>query len=205
MKWKGRRESTNVVDSRGKRAVGTAGAGALLNFVGRRFGIKGILVMIAIGVVLWMTGLVDPNQFLGGGTTSQAGPYQASPEEQERFDFVSVVLADTEDIWKAEFTRHGETYSVPQLEIYTGSINTACGSGSARMGPFYCPGDRKVYIDLSFYDELENTFRASGDFAQAYVIAHEVGHHIQTLLGTSQKVHAMQGRPDYNEYSVRLV
>jgi len=204
MKWKGRRESSNVVDSRGKRVVGTAGAGMLLNLVGRRFGIKGILVMVAVVVVLWMTGLVDPALFLGGETTSQSAPYQPTPEEQERFDFVSVVLADTEDVWNAEFARHGETYPDPTLEIYTGQVNTACGTGTAQMGPFYCPGDQKVYIDLGFYDELERSFQAPGDFAQAYVIAHEVGHHIQTLLGTSQKVHAMQGRPDYNEYSVRL-
>lgn len=205
MKWKGRRKSTNVIDSRGKRTVATgAGAGVLLNFVGRRFGIKGILIMIVVVGVLWMTGLVDPNMFLGGQTSSQTVPYEASPENQERFDFVVVVLADTEDIWQAEFNRHGENYEVPQLEIYTDRINTACGTGSAQMGPFYCPGDRKVYIDLGFYDELERTFQAPGDFAQAYVIAHEVGHHIQTLLGTSQKVHARRGQPDYNEWSVRL-
>jgi predicted metalloprotease len=203
MKWKGRRESTNVVDSRGKKVASTAGAGVLLSFVGRRFGIKGILIMLVVVGVLWMTGLVDPALFLGG-ETSQSTPYEASPAEQERFDFVKVVLADTEDVWTAEFARHGEAYAEPQLEIYNERISTACGTGAAQMGPFYCPADGKVYIDLGFYDELERTFQAPGDFAQAYVIAHEVGHHIQTLLGTSQKVHAMQGRPDYNEYSVRL-
>jgi len=204
MKWKGRRSSTNVVDSRGKRVASTAGAGVLLNLVGRKFGMKGILVMLVVVGVLWMTGLVDPGMFLGGPTSSQTTPYQPSPQEQERFDFVTVVLADTEDVWRAEFARHGETYTDPTLEIYTDRIQTACGAGMAQMGPFYCPGDRKVYIDLSFYDELERSFQAPGDFAQAYVIAHEVGHHIQTLLGTSQKVHSMRGRPDYNEYSVRL-
>ncbi|MDH3923410.1 MAG: zinc metallopeptidase [Xanthomonadales bacterium] len=203
MKWKGRRQSDNVVDSRGRRVANTAGAGVLLNLVGRRFGMKGILVLAIVVGGLWMAGLVDPVTFLGGGT-SQTVPYQPSAMEQERFDFVTVVLADTEDVWTAEFGRHGERYIEPQLEIYTGGINTACGMGSAQMGPFYCPGDRKVYIDLSFYDELENTFQAPGDFAQAYVIAHEVGHHVQNLLGTSSKVQAMRGRPDYNEYSVRL-
>ncbi|MCJ7815278.1 MAG: neutral zinc metallopeptidase, partial [Xanthomonadales bacterium] len=163
-----------------------------------------ILIMIVVVGVLWMTGLVDPSMFLGGETSSQSADYQPTAAEQERFDFVKVVLADTEDVWKAEFARHGETYPDPTLVIYTSRINTACGAGMAQMGPFYCPGDQKVYIDLGFYDELERTFQAPGDFAQAYVIAHEVGHHIQTLLGTSQKVHAMQGRPDYNEYSVRL-
>jgi predicted metalloprotease len=204
MKWKGRRKSINVIDSRGKKVVGTAGAGVLLNLVGRRFGMKGILIMIGVVVVLWMTGLVDPGVFLGGETSSQNVSYEPSPQEQERFDFVTVVLADTEDVWNAEFARHGENYSEPELEIYTDRVNTACGAGMAQMGPFYCPGDRKVYIDLGFYDELERSFQAPGDFAQAYVIAHEVGHHIQTLLGTSQQVHAKRGQPDYNEYSVRL-
>lgn len=203
MRWKGRRQSTNVLDSRGKKVANTAGAAFLLNFVGRRFGMKGIIVMVMVVGVLWMSGLVDPSTFLGG-TSTRTIPYQPSPAEQERFDFVRVVLADTEDVWTAEFARHGETYREPQLEIYRGRINTACGMGSAQMGPFYCPGDRKVYIDLGFYDELENTFQAPGDFAQAYVIAHEIGHHVQTLLGTSQKVHARRGQPDYNQWSVRL-
>jgi len=204
MKWKGRRQSDNVIDSRGKRVAQTAGAGMLLNFVGRRFGFKGILVLFAVFGVLWVTGLVDPAMFLGGTTQTQTGPVQASPEEQERFDFVTVVLADTEDVWNGIFAAYGEDYPEPQLEIYRGRVQTGCGMGAAQMGPFYCPNDQKVYVDLGFYDELEQTFQAPGDFAQAYVIAHEVGHHVQTLLGTSQKVHAMQGRPDYNEYSVRL-
>ena len=204
MKWKGRRQSDNVIDSRGKKVAQTAGAGILLNFVGRRFGLKGILVMLAVVGVLWITGLVDPSLFLGGTTQTQSGPVQASPEEQERFDFVTVVLADTEDVWNGVFAAYGEDYPEPQLEIFRGRVQTQCGMGAAQMGPFYCPNDRKVYIDLGFYDELEQTFEAPGDFAQAYVIAHEVGHHIQTLLGTSQKVNAKRGQPDYNEYSVRL-
>ena len=205
MKWKGRRTSSNVEDARGRRTVAnTAGAGMLLNLVGRKFGIKGILVLVVIGVVAWQMGLIDPAQLTGGAPQTQSGPVQATPEEQERFDFVTVVLADTEDVWKAELGRHGQPYPEPQLVIYRGQIRTACGAGSAQMGPFYCPGDQKVYIDLSFYDELARTFQAPGDFAQAYVIAHEVGHHIQTLLGTSQKVHARQGQPDFNEWSVRL-
>jgi len=204
MKWKGRRQSDNVIDSRGKKVVNTAGAGVLLNFVGRRFGIKGILVLFAVFGVLWVTGLVDPGMFLGGSSQTQSGPVQASPEEQERFDFVTVVLADTEDVWNGLFARYDENYPEPQLEIYRGRVQTGCGMGMSQMGPFYCPNDQKVYVDLGFYDELEQTFQAPGDFAQAYVIAHEVGHHVQTLLGTSQKVHAMRNRPDYNEYSVRL-
>lgn len=204
MKWKGRRQSDNVIDSRGKKVAQTAGAGILLNLVGRRFGLKGILVMLAIVGVLWITGLVDPSLFLGGTTQTQSGPVEASPEEQERFDFVTVVLADTEDVWNGVFAGYGEDYPEPQLEIFRERVQTQCGMGAAQMGPFYCPNDRKVYIDLGFYDELERTFEAPGDFAQAYVIAHEVGHHIQTLLGASQKVNAKRGQPDYNEYSVRL-
>ena len=204
MKWKGRRASDNVIDSRGKRVARTAGAGAVLNLVGRQFGFKGILVLFAIVGVLWVTGLVDPSAFLGGGVQTQSGPVEATPEEQERFGFVQVVLADTEDVWNQVFAQYGEDYPEPQLEIYRGQVPTGCGMGSAQMGPFYCPADGKVYVDLSFYDELERTFQAPGDFAQAYVIAHEVGHHVQNLLGTSDKVHAMRGRPDYNQHSVRL-
>jgi len=204
MKWKGRRQSDNVIDSRGKRVVNTAGAGVVLNLVGRRFGFKGILVLAAVVGLLWITGLVDPAAFLGGTTTTDNAPVQASPEEQERLDFVKVVLADTEDVWNAIFAARGADYPEPQLEIYRGRVSTACGMGQAQMGPFYCPGDRKLYVDLSFYDELEQTFRAPGDFAQAYVVAHEVGHHVQNLLGTSDKVAAMRGRPDYNQWSVRL-
>jgi len=204
MKWKGRRGSDNVIDSRGKRVAGAAGAGVLLNLVGRRFGFKGILVLFAIIGALWITGLVDPSAFLGGGVQTQSGPVEATPEEQERFEFVRVVLADTEDVWNQIFAGYGEDYPEPSLEIYRGRVGTGCGMGSAEMGPFYCPRDAKVYVDLSFYDELEQSFQAPGDFAQAYVIAHEVGHHVQNLTGTTDKVHARQGQPDYNQYSVRL-
>jgi len=204
MKWKGRRASDNVIDSRGKRVARTAGAATVLNLVGRRFGFKGILVLFGIVGLLWITGLVDPSSFLGGGVQTQSGPVQASPEEQERLEFVKVVLADTEDVWNAIFAEYGERYPEPQLEIYRGQVQTGCGLGSSQMGPFYCPNDAKVYVDLGFYDELADTFQAPGDFAQAYVIAHEVGHHVQNLLGTSDKVHAMRNRPDYNQYSVRL-
>jgi len=205
MKWKGNRASKNVDDARGRRmAAGGAGAGMLLNFVGRRFGIKGILVLVVVGFVAWKAGLIDPAALVGGPTQTQNVPYEGTPEEEELFDFVTVVLAYTEDVWKSEFTRHGAQYQEPTLVIYKGQISTACGTGQAQMGPFYCPADSKVYIDLGFYDELENAFDAPGDFAQAYVIAHEIGHHVQNLLGTSDKVQAMRGRPDYNELSVRL-
>jgi len=172
--------------------------------VGRLFGFKGILVVVAIGAVLWMTGLVDPSMLVSGRPGVNAPAAAVSPEEQERFDFVKVVMADTEDVWTAEFARRGQQYVLPVIKVYRGQVLTDCGNGSAAAGPFYCPADQKIYIDLGFYDELAQTFKSPGDFAQAYVIAHEVGHHVQKLLGTSDKVNAMRGRPDFNEYSVRL-
>ena len=175
----------------------------MINFVGRRFGLKGILVLAALGIIGWQMGLLDPAAILGGGQVQEVG-YQGTPEEERLFEFVTVVLADTEDIWQQEFRRIGQTYTVPELVIYRDRYPTGCGMGDARMGPFYCPADRKIYIDLGFYDALERQFEAPGDFAQAYVIAHEVGHHVQNLLGISGKVSAMRGRPDYNQYSVRL-
>jgi hypothetical protein len=206
MEWKGRRGSSNVEDARGRSGGGRMGGGGaglgLLSLIGRKFGIKGILIALVAVLVLWKMG-VDPSMLLGGAPSSGV-PAQISPEEQERFEFVKVVLADTEDVWKAEFSRNGITYEEPALQVYRGQTDTACGRGSAAMGPFYCPGDRKVYIDLSFYDELAQTFKSPGDFAQAYVIAHEVGHHVQKLLGDSDKVAAKRGQPDYNEWSVRL-
>jgi predicted metalloprotease len=206
MQWKGRRESDRVEDARGEQSGGQGGGGGglgLLMFIGRRFGFKGILAVLVVGGVLWKMGLVDPSMLLGGGPVGSQ-PVEVSPEEQERFDFVKVVMADTEDVWTKEFARIGKTYELPAMKVYRGQVQTACGTGSAAMGPFYCPGDRKVYIDLGFYDELARTFQSPGDFAQAYVIAHEVGHHVQKLLGVSDKVAAMRGRPEYNEYSVRL-
>jgi uncharacterized protein len=204
MKWKGRRGSTNVEDARGRRVVGgTGGLGMLLHLVGRTFGMKGILVLAVLGFIGWQVGLLDPAALMGGGQVRETA-YQPSPEEQERFEFVRVVLADTEDVWSREFTRIGRQYQEPELVVFSRQYPTACGMGDARMGPFYCPADRKIYIDLGFYDELERTFEAPGDFAQAYVIAHEVGHHVQNLLGISGRVAALRGRPEYNQHSVRL-
>lgn len=207
MQWKGRRESTNVTDARsetpGRMAKGGGGLG-LLALIGRRFGFKGILAACLLGIVLWKMGIVDPSMLLSGGPAQSTQPIEVSPQEQERFNFVKVVMGDTEDIWTEEFKRIGRSYQLPTMKVYRGRVQTGCGAGSAEMGPFYCPADQQVYIDLSFYDELAQTFNSPGDFAQAYVIAHEVGHHVQKLLGASDKVNAMRDRPDYNEYSVRL-
>lgn len=211
MEWKDRRESANVEDARGEQSGGYSGGGGgggavgLLFTIGRRFGFKGVLVALVLGGALWKMGLLDPSMVGGGGSPAGLSQQeQVSPEDQERYAFVKRVLASTEDVWTQEFTRIGKRYELPKMKVYRGQTQTACGTGSAAMGPFYCPGDAKVYIDLGFYDELAQTFNSPGDFAQAYVIAHEVGHHVQKLLGISDKVSAMQGRPDYNEWSVRL-
>lgn len=182
--------------------AGGAGMG-LLSLILRKFGIKGMIIVAVAVLALWKLGIVDPSMFLGGQPSASA-PARLSVEEEERLGFVKVVLADTEDVWKAEFARIGRTYQMPSMQVYRGRTQTACGTGQATMGPFYCPGDEKIYIDLSFYDELAETFKAPGDFAQAYVIAHEVGHHVQHLLGTSDKVAARRGKADFNQWSVRL-
>ncbi|MEQ8515167.1 MAG: neutral zinc metallopeptidase, partial [Chromatocurvus sp.] len=155
MKWQGRRGSDNVEDARG-RAPARAGApvGALINLVLRLFGIKGVLVLAAVGLVAVGLGVVDPATLLGGGNTAQTADYRASPEEQAHYEFVRVVLADTEDVWGDEFRKMGHEYRDPALVVYSSRVATACGTGDARMGPFYCPGDRKIYIDLGFYEEL---------------------------------------------------
>lgn len=208
MDLKNRRGSANVEDARGRSQGGIGGGRGgvgmgLLTLIGRKFGIKGILVAVVVGVVLWKLGIVDPSMLLGGAPVSSA-PANISPEEEQRYDFVSKVLGVTEEVWASEFSRIGRTYEEPAMQVYRSRTRSACGEGSAEMGPFYCPGDQKIYIDLSFYDELAETFNAPGDFAQAYVIAHEVGHHVQKLLGTSDKVAAKRGQRDFNEYSVRL-
>lgn len=211
MEWKGRRESENVQDARGEKSGGfgggVAGGGGLglLMTIGKIFGFKGILAAVVVGAALWQMGIVDPSMLLGGAPSPGRSQHvEVSPEEQKRFEFVKVVMKETEDVWTAEFAKYGKKYQMPAMKVYRDRVQTACGAGSATMGPFYCPGDQIVYIDLGFFDELARTFKSPGDFAQAYVVAHEVGHHVQKLLGTSDKVAAMQGRPEYNEYSVRL-
>lgn len=196
MEWKNRRKSDNVEDRRGSKAPVAIG------------GIGGIGIIIAIIVALMGGNVGD----ILGGTTSQvktetAGNYTPSAEKEEIADFVQVILADTEDVWAEVFKKEGKTYKDPTLVLYTDSVSSACGTATSAVGPFYCPGDQKLYIDLSFYDELRTQYKAPGDFAMAYVVAHEVGHHVQTLLGDSQKVHAQNGKVSkkaYNDLSVRL-
>ena len=198
VKTEGRKGSSNVEDARGKQVAAGLGIGALLmRFVGQKWGMKGLIIAMILGFVVVQTGLLDMTFFTGGTQVTETN-YQPSADEQAQFEFVTVVLADTERVWNEQFARMGRVYREPQLVVYRQQHPTACGMGDARMGPFYCPADQKIYIDLSFYDQLEQEFRAPGDFAQAYVIAHEVGHHVQNLLGISDQVNRMRGRPDYN-------
>ncbi len=172
-------------------------------------GCVGLLVIVVLAMIFG----VDPMALLQETSVTTGVPQQApmpapsSPEEDVLADFVAVVLADTEDTWKAIFAQNGATYREPTLVLYTGYVQSACGLGQAATGPFYCPGDQKVYVDLGFYDELRNRFQAPGDFAQAYVIAHEIGHHVQTLLGITQHVDDLRrssSQAAANELSVRL-
>jgi uncharacterized protein len=201
MRWRGGRRSENVEDRRGA-PVGF-GRGGL------RIG-GGGLVLVLLGA--WLLG-VNPLEVLtllaGGSETLESpapGP-SAGPPTDEGADFVSVVLADTEDTWSTLFAERGAGYDAPKLVLFTRLVRSACGTAQSAMGPFYCPLDRSVYIDLDFYRELRDRFGAPGDFAQAYVIAHEVGHHVQTLLGTSERVRTAQeraGETQANALSVRL-
>lgn len=197
MRWKDGRRSQNIEDRRRVRISGKAKGGGL-----------GLLALVLVGLFFG----IDPSLILQvGGSLSepqvQESSYQPSQAENELADFVSVVLADTEDTWGALFSQAGGRYEEPNLVLFTGAVESACGFAQAAMGPFYCPADRKVYIDLSFYHDLKTKMGAPGDFAQAYVVAHEVGHHVKNLLGLSGKVHSMRQRlsqSDYNKLSVRL-
>ncbi|HSV52557.1 MAG TPA: neutral zinc metallopeptidase [Burkholderiaceae bacterium] len=209
MRWEGNRESDNVEDRRDNGGGGGGGGlGGLLG--GRSIGIGTIVVALVGGWVLGINPLTILGLLSGDGPAPQVqqqAPAQRPPADDRMAKFVSTVLADTEDVWKDVFSKGGGTYQEPQLVLFRGATRTACGQGQAAMGPFYCPSDRKVYIDLGFYETLRSRLGAPGDFAQAYVIAHEVGHHVQNLLGISGKMEQMRGRVsqvEYNGLSVRL-
>jgi len=203
MKWEGNRESSNVED---RRSGG--GGGGMIG--GRSIGVGTIVIALVGGWIFGINPLTILSALSGGGAPQaqvQQGPAQRPPADDRGAKFVSTVLADTEDVWKVQFAQGGGTYREPRLVLFRGSTPTQCGQGQAAMGPFYCPADQKVYIDLGFYDTLKNRLGAPGDFAQAYVIAHEVGHHIQNLLGITGKMDQMRGRvsqAEYNAMSVRL-
>jgi uncharacterized protein len=198
MRYKGRRTSSNVEDKRGWK-------------IGRKGGIGGGIFSI-VAIILYIVLGGDPQsafQFLQGGNeyTETARDYQPTEHEEELAEFVSVVLADTEDVWHKLFNASGLTYREPTLVIFSGEVKSACGFAEAATGPFYCPGDERIYIDLLFLEQLQEKLGAEGDFAIAYIIAHEVGHHVQNLMGTINEVHSLRqqlNQKKYNELNVRL-
>jgi uncharacterized protein len=193
MKWIGRNTSGNVQDRRGISGRGVVGGGIGMAII--------TLVIVLLGG--------NPSQILGNlqaPAQDNSAPYVETTEEKELSGFLSVVLADTETVWTKLFKEEGSVYSVPTMVLYTGSVDSACGAASSSTGPFYCPGDQMLYIDLSFFQELDAKMNAPGDFAKAYVIAHEVGHHVQTLLGITDQLTQLSGQlseTDYNGYLVR--
>ena len=195
MKWTGRRESANVEDRRGISGGGLAVGG----------GIIGVIVLLVKFFVLGDTSAIND-------ALPQQGPARELSAEEKKLDderasFVKVVLADTEDVWNQLYSQSGKSYTEPTLVMFRQSVQSACGMAGSATGPFYCPGDQKVYIDLSFFEDMQNKLNAPGDFAMAYVIAHEVGHHIQKLNGTSDKMNQLRQRlseEEYNKYSVKL-
>ncbi|MBP5562912.1 MAG: neutral zinc metallopeptidase [Bacteroidales bacterium] len=195
MNLKGRRQSSNVEDQRGNGGKIAAGGG--------------IVGIIIAGIMLLLNG-GDPTELLQQTMNSQASPtqkYTSSPEEDSLFVFASQILASTEDVWTAEFKKMGRTYRAPKLKIFHGSVQSGCGGATSETGPFYCSADECVYLDLEFFMSMKKTLGADGDFAYAYVIAHEVGHHVQHLLGTLDEAHkAMRSasKTESNQISVRL-
>jgi predicted metalloprotease len=194
MLWKGREKSQNVEDRRG--------------ISGRKMAAGGTVGTLAIIVIVWLLG-GNPSQLINnlqssGNETGTADPAVIQAEE-ELAEFASVVLKDTEDVWHKIFASEGSTYRLPTLVLFSGSVESACGYSSSATGPFYCPGDEKVYIDLSFLEDLQQQLGAQGDFAMAYIIAHEVGHHVQKQLGITDQLNQLRGRVDETEYNKKLV
>lgn len=207
MRWENERRSQNIEDRRGKSSGRASGGGMPLPLKGKA-GIALFVVVLAAGYFGFdLTPLLNGQMALTGQTTD-GQPYTPTAEEQEMADFTAVALAKTEDLWRTQFSAQGMQYREPTLVIYNGSTGTACGYGQAAMGPFYCPADEKVYLDLSFYNDMKRNLGGGGDFAQGYVIAHEIGHHVQNLLGISTKVRELQSRAkskaEANRLSVQL-
>ena len=198
MRWRGGRRSTNVEDRRGSRAkTGLLGGG--LGTI--------VLILVAMYFGVDPTFLIQGMQSANVPTSTGSQPTAEDLRDDPLADMIAVVMADTEDVWHEIFEAQGRSYREPTLVLFSGATRSACGLGQAAMGPFYCPADQKAYIDLSFYEDMRARFKAPGDFAQAYVIAHEIGHHVQNLLGISGKVHEMKQRVtqgEANKLSVRL-
>jgi len=193
MKWRNSRESSNVDDRRGSSGGKIAAGG----------GIIGLIIYVLYNFL--GGGNADPSQLPINQTTELTPEQQA--QDEERAKFVKVVLAETEDVWNKIFSEQGQTYQEPVLVLFRSQVESACGFGSAATGPFYCPGDNRLYIDLSFYEDLQDKLNAPGDFPMAYVVAHEVGHHIQNLNGLSEKMNRLRGQvseEEFNRYSVKM-
>ncbi|MEM9277794.1 MAG: neutral zinc metallopeptidase [Pseudomonadota bacterium] len=233
MRWKGRRKSSNVDDQRGSSrgggfgfpgGMGSSGRGMRIPTGGRRRGGggMGIGTLIIIGIILWFLG-INPLKLLGGGLggglggefapnipspqTQRTQPRTQPPGNDEMKEFVETILGSTEEVWTNIFNSYGQTYPKPRLNLFTGQVRSACGQASSATGPFYCPADSEVYIDLSFYQQLEREFGAGGDFAQAYVIAHEVAHHVQNVIGVLPQFNKMRrtmGKIEVNKMSVKV-
>ena len=208
MKWRNRRKSTNVEDRRGMSSGRNSGGGLNPMLIGLLLKLvtskKGLLIVGVVVAIMYFTGN-NPLNFLTGNTSNQIQntTYKGTAKENELAEFSNQVLRDTEDVWNGLLSNYQE----PKLVLFTNAVSSACGSASSATGPFYFPGDNKIYIDLSFFDEMARKLNAPGDFAQAYVIAHEVGHHIQNLTGISRKVQSMRGKiskTEYNKLSVML-
>lgn len=196
MLWRGRRESSNVDDRRGVSGKGIATGG----------GIVGVIIYLLYNFLGGGGGGTQQLPQIGGGQQQEMTAEEKKADD-ERASFTKVVMADTEDVWSKLFSEMGKTYQPPTLVLFRDGVQSACGMASAATGPFYCPGDQQVYIDLSFFRELQQRFNAPGDFACAYVVAHEVGHHIQYLMGTSDKMARLRqqvSEEEYNKYSVKL-
>ena len=207
MKWEGNRESDNVED---RRSDGGGGGGGGFGFGGGSIGIGTIAIALIGSYFLGVSPMTIINAISGGGSPAQVqqsqAPAQRPPASDRQAKFVSTVLADTEDVWTQMFKEQNAQYIKPKLVLFTGATRTACGTGNTASGPFYCPGDQKVYIDLAFYRLMQERFHVSSEFAQAYVIAHEVGHHVQHLLGIDEQVAAARqgGERQANAMSVKL-
>jgi predicted metalloprotease len=213
MKWQGRRKSSNIEDLRGQSAGGLGGGGRgispmlILPLIRLLFSKAGLVIVAILALVFFLTGtnpLTLLQQFVGGEPQyAQTSATQHSPEEQALADQTAIVLADTEDVWNKLI----QGYREPTLVMFSDQVTSACGTASSASGPFYCPGDEKLYIDLSFFEEMDNKLGAEGDFAQAYVVGHEVGHHVQKLTGAMDQVNAMRGKlseAEFNKLMVRV-
>ena len=203
MRWEGNRESSNVEDERGSDGGGGGGG-----FGGRSIGIGAIVIALVGGAIFGINPLTILGMLTGGEGSApqvQQGPAPQPPANDPMAKFVKTVLADTEDVWGQLFKQGGATYVDPKLVLFRGAVRTGCGQGQSAMGPFYCPADQKVYIDLDFYETLKTRLGAPGDFAQAYVIAHEVGHHVQKLLGIADRMEQARGRASQAEANVLSV